>query len=109
MGGVFSAIDVVTQGAKITPTGVASYAAFIYAYNAVQCPMEEIHGRRSAFHNVLAGGTMGYVGVSRGAVGIPFIDSNFFHRYPGVRPPVVAFVIYGAMGGAFATLGGKSF
>lgn len=107
MGGVFSALDVVTTGAKITPQGVASYAAFIYTYNAIQCPMEEIHGRRSALHNVIAGGLMGYLGVSSGRIGIPFIDSSFFYRNPSIRPELVAFGVYGGMGGAFAMLGGK--
>ena len=109
MGGIFSAFDTVTMGSKITPKGVASYAAFIYTYNAIQCPMEEIHGRRSAIHNVLAGGMMGYIGVSSGSIGIPFIDYTFFYRYPRIRPATAAFVVYGSMGGAFALLGGKRF
>lgn len=109
MGGVFSAIDVVTSGARMTPQGVISYAGFIYTYNAMQCPMEAIHGRKSAWHNVLAGGTLGYIGVSSGRVGIPFVDPSFFYRHPYIRPHVAGFVVYGSMGGAFAMLGGKSF
>ena len=107
MGGVFSALDVVTTGGKITPQGVASYAAFIYTYNAIQCPMEEIHGRRSAIHNFLAGGTLGYLGVRSGRIGIPFMDQYFFYRNPAIRPEFAAFAVYGGLGGAFALLGGK--
>lgn len=106
MGGVFSAIDV-ARGAPFTPQGVASYVAFIYTYNAIQCPMEEIHGRRSAIHNALAGGMMGYFGVNSGRIGIPFIDHNFFYRFPMVRPPMMAFAVYGGIGGGLAMLGGK--
>ena len=109
MGGVFSALDVVTSGTRITPRGVISYAGFIYTYNAIQCPMEAIHGRKSAIHNVLAGGILGYIGVISGSVGIPFVDPYFFHRHPYIRPQMAGFVVYGGMGGAFALLGGKSF
>ena len=109
MGGVFSAIDVVTQGTKFTPRGVISYAGFIYTYNAIQCPMEEIHGRKSALHNVLAGGMLGYLGVSSGNIGIPFVDPHFFYRHPYIRPPLAGFLVYGGLGGAFAMLGGKRF
>ncbi len=109
MGSVFSALDVVTTGAKLTPRGIASYAAFIYTYNAIQCPMEEIHGRKSAMHNVLAGGLMGYIGVSRGVIGVPFVNPNFFFQHPTLRPEMVAFAVYGGLGGCFAMLGGKRF
>ena len=107
MAGVFSAFDI-ARGAKFSPRGVASYATFIYTYNAIQCPMEEIHGRRSALHNVMAGGLMGYFGVSSGSIGIPFVDQYFFQRHPRMKPSLVAFTVYGGMGGAFALLGGKS-
>mmetsp|Transcript_22324 Transcript_22324/g.33432 ORF Transcript_22324/g.33432 Transcript_22324/m.33432 type:complete len:129 (-) Transcript_22324:377-763(-) len=107
MGGVFSALDVAMGNGKLTPRGVASYAGFIYAYNAIQCPMEEIHGRRSALHNVFAGGLMGYFGVQRGHIGIPFVDPTLFYRYPSLKPQTVAFAVYGAMGGALAMVGGK--
>mmetsp|Transcript_5024 Transcript_5024/g.6499 ORF Transcript_5024/g.6499 Transcript_5024/m.6499 type:complete len:128 (-) Transcript_5024:421-804(-) len=106
MGGVFSAIDV-AQGAKPTPMRVASYMAFIYTYNAIQCPMEEIHGRSSALHNLLAGGMLGYMGVKNGNIGIPFVSHDFFYRFPFLRPQHVALAVYGSMGGALAMLGGK--
>ena len=69
--------------------------------------MEAIHGRQSLLHNILSAGTIGYVGVSRGWLGIPLIDPYTFYRYPSLRPGAVSFAIYGAMGGAFGALGGK--
>ena len=71
--------------------------------------MEAIHGRQSAFHNVLSAAVLGYVGVSHGRFYIPFVDYSMFHRYPSLRPPVVGAAVYGALGGCFAMLGGKPF
>ena len=105
-GGVLSLLQ---HGKSITPRVAASYVSFIYAYNIVQCPMEDIHRRRSAIHNVIAGGMMGSIGVHKGWMGIPFIDSHFFIRHPTLSPRVVAFAVYGSLGGAFALLAGKQF
>ncbi len=107
MGTVFSAFDTMRGAGRFTPQGAASYAAFLYTYNAIQCPMEDIHGRRSAIHNFLASGMLGFFGVQRGVLGIPFIDSSVFYRYPSLRPPTVGFVVYGGIGGLFGVLGGK--
>jgi hypothetical protein len=52
---------------------------------------------------------LGYVGVSHGRLGIPFVDYSMFYRYPNLRPPVVGAAVYGALGGCFAMLGGKPF
>jgi hypothetical protein len=48
--------------------------------------MEIIHGRQSALHNVAAGGMIGYVGVSRGMIGVPFVNPYFLYgtRHPGL-------------------------
>ena len=86
----------------------ARNAGFIYAYNAIQCPMEAIHGRRSLLHNVAAGGILGGVGVMQGYIGIPFVDQSFFYRFPRVRPAEIGFLVYGGIAGGFAALSGKS-
>jgi hypothetical protein len=69
--------------------------------------MEEIHGRRSALHNALSGGIIGYIGVSTNRIGIPFVDPYTFYRYPFMSPGMTAFVVYGGMGFGLALLGGK--
>lgn len=71
--------------------------------------MEAIHGRQSALHNVLSGAVLGYVGVSHGRLGIPFVDHSMFYRHPNLRPPVVGAAVYGGLAGCFAMLGGKPF
>ena len=42
-------------------------------YNAMQCPMETLNGRRSSTHNMIAGGVLGYLGVASGKLGVPFM------------------------------------
>lgn len=83
------------------------YMAGLYVYNVMQCPMEAIHGRQSLLHNAAAAGLIGYVGVSRGALGIPFVDPSFTYRYPQVSAPMLAFMVYGGLAGALAGFGGK--
>jgi hypothetical protein len=56
--------------------------------------------------NVVAGGVMGYVGVSTGRLGVPFV--NPYHLYTFRNPAIIGGAIYGALGGALAMLGGKS-
>lgn len=107
MGGLFSGFDVVTQGARLTPNMVLTYMGAIYTYHVLQCPMEAISGRQSAWHNFCSGAILGYVGVRSHRLGIPFLDAYFFLRYPQVSPPVAGAVVYGCMGGFLATLGGK--
>jgi hypothetical protein len=48
--------------------------------------MEIIHGRQSSLHNVAAGGLIGYIGVTRGNMGVPFVSPYFLYgtRYPGL-------------------------
>eukprot|EP01082_Thalassiosira_pseudonana_P011428 g10126.t1 g10126 contig4:1275062-1275704(+) len=101
---VFMGIDAI-QGAPLSVRSWGFYAGGLYAYNIIQCPMETIHGRQSAMHNVAAGGILGYVGVSRGRLGVPFVSPYILYgmRYPGL----VGAAVYGAIAGGMATLGGK--
>lgn len=107
IGGLFTAYDVVAQGARLTPRLAAMNIGGLYVYNIIQCPMEAIQGRPSLMHNVIAGGTLGFVGVRNGMLGIPFVDSYFFFRYPQISPPLMAFAVYGGIAGVLASLGGK--
>ena len=110
MGGLFTAFDVVVNGLpmKAAPRVALYNMGGLYVYNILQCPMEAIHGRQSSLHNVMAGGLIGYIGVQSGRLGIPFVDAYFFYRYPGLSPPMMAFAVYGGIGGALATMGGKN-
>eukprot|EP00545_Synedropsis_sp_CCMP1620_P014454 CAMPEP_0119003568 /NCGR_PEP_ID=MMETSP1176-20130426/641_1 /TAXON_ID=265551 /ORGANISM="Synedropsis recta cf, Strain CCMP1620" /LENGTH=140 /DNA_ID=CAMNT_0006955181 /DNA_START=19 /DNA_END=441 /DNA_ORIENTATION=- len=109
-GGIFAGIDAV-QGVPLaqafSPRMLGRYMGGIYVYNVVQCPMEAIHGRQSLLHNVMAAGMLGYVGVSRGVLGVPFVDPTFTYRYPQVSAPMLAFMIYGGIAGALSAFGGK--
>lgn len=104
-GGIFHGIDVI-QGVPFSLRSWGMYSGGIFAYHALICPMEAFHGRRSSLHNVASGAIFGYIGVSRGFVGVPFI--NPYMLYGSRLPPgLVGGAIYGAMGGALAALGGK--
>ena len=107
-GGIFTGIDIL-QGLpkEHAPKMFARNFAFIYSYHVLQCPMEAIHQRKSLLHNFAAGGILGYVGVMKRIIGIPFVDSLFFIRYPQMTPPIMGALVYGAMGGAFGAIGGK--
>ena len=107
-GGILTGIDLL-QGLpkEHAPKIFARNFAFIYAYNVLQCPMEAIHGRRSLIHNVVAGGILGYVGVMKQMIGIPFVDGAFFKMYPKIRTSIMGALVYGAIGGVFGVIGGK--
>lgn len=107
IGGAFTAFDVVAQGQRLSPNLAVTNIGGIYLYWALQCPMEAIHGRQSALHNILSGATIGYLGVSMGRLGVPFVDATFFYRHPQISPPIAGAVVYGAIAGGLATLGGK--
>mmetsp|Transcript_6600 Transcript_6600/g.16432 ORF Transcript_6600/g.16432 Transcript_6600/m.16432 type:complete len:100 (-) Transcript_6600:13-312(-) len=97
------------QGARATPQLFATNCGLLYIYHALQCPMEALHGRQSLLHNVVAGGTLGAFGVQAGRLGIPFLDSSFFWRYPSISPAMAAFAVYGGLAGVLGgVLGGKS-
>jgi hypothetical protein len=108
-GGLFTAIDVVGQGARLTPRLALTNIGGIYVYNILQCPMEAISGRQTAWHNVLAAATIGGLGVQSGKLGVPFVDAYFFYRNPALSPAMAGAIVYGCMGGALAMLGGKPF
>ncbi len=87
-----------------------TYFGGIYCYHALQCPMEAIHGRPSLWHNILSGGTIGFLGVASGRFGVPFVSVEMIRYRYGISPPVAAFGIYGSLSGLLAGgLGGKSF
>ena len=107
-GGIFTGIDIL-QGLpkEHAPKIFARNFGVIYAYNVLQCPMEAIHGRKSLIHNFMAGGILGYVGVKKQMIGIPFVDALLFIRYPQLSPPIVGALVYGAFGLALGAMGGK--
>lgn len=107
LGSIFTAVSVM-QGARLTPRLAALNIGGLYCYNVLQCPMEAVHGRRSALHNAAAGAVLGYVGVSAGMLGIPFVEHSFFYRYPQLSPAVTGAAVYGGISLLLATaLGGK--
>ena len=107
-GSVFSALDVV-QGMRFSPQRLGINIGAIYLYNVLQCPMEAIQGRQSSLHNGAAAGILGYVGVSRGILGIPFVNPyEVYMRFPQVTPPMLGAAVYGGLGFLLASvLGGK--
>ncbi|KAL7574425.1 hypothetical protein ACA910_015800 [Epithemia clementina (nom. ined.)] len=109
-GVVFSGLDVL-QGLPAAqafrPRSVGFYMAIIYAYNILQCPMEFVHGRQSLLHNIISAGTLGYIGVNQGRVGVPFVDYSFYYRYPQFSPATMGFVVYGGIAGLLAAIQGK--
>ena len=80
----------------------------IYAYNALQCPMEAVHGRPSLFHNIGSAATLGYIGLRAGLIGVPFVDPYVFYRYPFLKPAQVSAIVYGSTAGILAMIGGKT-
>ena len=105
MGAIFHGFDVM-QGAPFSLRMWGIYAGGLWTYQAMICPMEAIQGRRSSLHNVASAGILGYIGVSRGLMGVPFVNPYTLYgsRFP---PGLIGAAVYGAMGGALATLGGK--
>jgi hypothetical protein len=104
-GSVFTGINV-AQGAPLTPGSFALNIGALYAYNAVQCPMEALHGRPSLLHNGLAAGTLGSVGVQSGVLGVPFVPPHVLYS-PRYNPLMIAFAVYGGLGMAVGSLSGK--
>mmetsp|Transcript_29826 Transcript_29826/g.70890 ORF Transcript_29826/g.70890 Transcript_29826/m.70890 type:complete len:134 (-) Transcript_29826:117-518(-) len=105
MGGAFTALHVY-QGARPTPQLAAVNIGFLYAYGALQCPMEALTGRHSWTHNAVAGGILGYVAYERGVLGIPF---NLEHNFRARQVPLAAgaALVYGSMGAVMAMIAGK--
>ena len=105
MGGAFTALHIY-QGAPPTPQLAATNIGFLYAYGALQCPMEALTGRQSWTHNALSGGILGYLAYERGLTGIPFnLEYTFLARR--IPLPAGAALVYGSMGAALAMIAGK--
>ena len=88
-GGIWTVIDLVGGRPVSGPFGLTTWgrnSVFFFGYHAIQCPMKIIHGRESAWHDVAAGGLIGYIGVSRGYLGVPFVNPYFVYgsRNPGL-------------------------
>ncbi len=100
----------VAQGVKTPfPKLVATNCVGFYSYQALMCPMELLERRRSAMHNFYSGMIIGYLGVQKGMLGIPFLPPSFFYQYPRVNPPVAGAFVYGAIGCAMGVFNGKPF
>lgn len=107
LGGLFTGLDI-AQGARFSPRILGFNIGGLYLYNVLQCPMEAIHGRPSAWHNVASGAIIGYAGVAANRLGIPFVNSYFFYRYPFIPPPVMGATVYGGIAFVLSSvLGGK--
>ncbi|CAE7689375.1 unnamed protein product [Symbiodinium microadriaticum] len=85
----FSVIHVL-QGAPASLSLFALNSGLLYVYQALQCPMEALQGRRSLLHNVAAGGLIGAWGVQQGLLGVPFASPAFFFRTIPTSVPVSA-------------------
>ena len=112
MGTLFTGLNIALQGAPLSsaPKMLLFNTSGIYLYHILQCPMEAINdGRPSAWHNVLSGGIIGFLGVRAGYIGVPFVDYYFFVRHPQISPPLAGAAVYGGMAGLLATMGGKPF
>lgn len=72
--------------------------------------MEAVHGRQSGWHNIASAAILGYIGVTWGVLGIPFVDGYFFFRYPQISPPLAGAAVYGSLSFVFTSvLSGKPF
>ena len=71
------------------------------------CSLEAVSGKKSSIHNGIAGATIGYIGVHKGLMGIPFVDSYFFYRYPRISPPIMGATVYGSTCLIIASFFGK--
>lgn len=98
VGGIFTAITTKVSP-HLAPQLFGTNCAILYSYSALQCPMEALHGRQSSLHNAVAGGTIGYFGVERRVMSVPFeaaLDENIFRKLPQrVSTPVRGAIVYG--------------
>jgi len=99
------------QGQRVSARDVASSGAFIYAYLAVHCPLEQIRGRRDLTNDFIAGFTVGAIGVERRLIGMPFGGSDIVWNLArrGIPLSVLGGTMYGAIGAAFGIFNGRSF
>jgi hypothetical protein len=90
---------------SIIPQHLARNFAIIYGYNVLQCPMEALHGRQSALHDAIAGGTTAYFAIERGFIAVPFINTaSLCRRYPQLTPAMVGAAVYGTLAGCLGLL-----
>ena len=103
-GGAFTGLSVY-QGLpqSMAPRSFYRTFSFLYIYHAVQCPLEFLSGRRSWSHNAIAGATLGYLGVMKQVVGIPFVDATFFIKYRQISPPLMGAIVYGGLAGVLGS------
>lgn len=78
-------------------------AAFVYIYNAIQCPLEALSNRRSYIHNGIAGAIIGTYGVQMGMLSVMNINHVNLPR------SAVAALLYGGIGTIMGILEGKRF
>jgi len=57
--------------------------------------------------NVAAGGTLGYIGVSRQVLSVPFVNPYVLYGFR--NPALIGGAVYATMAGGMAALGGKQF
>ena len=105
MGGLFTGLDI-GQGAKARPALFAQNIGFLYLYSALQCPLEQLHGRKSSIHNFIAAACLGGTGVAMRKIGVPFVPPHTVFYGP-VPPAVVGGVVYGCLGFGLASVMGK--
>jgi hypothetical protein len=108
VGGLFAGISVL-QGMPPSPQLAMFNIGGIYLYQTLQCPMVAIHRRESAIHNTLSGAILGYVGVRSFNLAVPFVDHNFFWRYPQITRPMAGAMVYGGIGTVLGVLNNKPF
>jgi hypothetical protein len=104
-GSLFTGFDI-AQGAPLKPASFARNIAFVYAYGALQCPLEAVQGRQSALHNFYAGATLGGLGVATGNLGVPFVPPQALaaSRVPRLYWGIA---VYGGIAFALAAVSGK--
>ena len=91
----------------IAVSGLIQLSCFIIFLVAVQVYHKYVSCFVAHFgSNVAAAGTLGYVGVSRGTLGVPFV--NPYHLYTFRNPAIIGGAVYGAIGGAMALFEGKT-
>eukprot|EP00729_Bicosta_minor_P012256 gene12256-34535_t len=101
--------DVVFGGQKPSVRGWGIYSGFLFTYSGLQCPMEQLHRRKSLLHNFAAGSILGYIGVSGGFVGIPFMQNVTLPKVLRSRQAFLGAGIYGTLAMAFGAFSGKPF
>eukprot|EP00040_Diaphanoeca_grandis_P019640 m.103881 g.103881 ORF g.103881 m.103881 type:complete len:126 (-) comp27523_c0_seq2:176-553(-) len=95
-GSLFTAMEV-AQGNRFSPKLLGVNVGFLFAYHAAICPLEALSGRRSALHNGIVAGALGFVGVKERIIGVPF-DHVLPRPMYKFRPPMQGAIVYGSIG-----------